>query len=337
MSLKILITGAAGFIGFHVTLSRLLMGDELVGVDNLNDYYDVNLKLARLEQLKQFPNFTFYQADIADEKVMQTIFHENLPQRVVHLAAQAGVRYSIENPQVYTHSNLLGFNTVIELCRQFSIEQLVYASTSSVYGANTQLPYHEKQATNHPLSLYAATKKANELVAHSYSHLYQLPTIGLRFFTVYGPWGRPDMAFFNFTRRILAGMPIDLYHNGLMQRDFTYIDDVVQGINLVISNDMAGNSEWVGLSPDADSSLAAYRIFNIGYGHPVNLLDYIAAIEKACGKKAIKQYLPLQAGDVLATHADISSMGRYYNYQPQIAIEEGIARFVKWYRNFYQL
>ena len=277
--MRLLITGAAGFIGFHLAKLRLEGGDSVIGIDNLNDYYDVRLKLARLEQLQAYPNFQFYPFDICDLQKINELFTQHKPQRVVNLAAQAGVRYSLNHPHNYVQANVVGFTNIIESCRHHQVEHLVYASTSSVYGANKVQPYQETDNTNHPLTIYAATKKANELIAHSYSHLYQLPTTGLRFFTVYGPWGRPDMAFFSFTRDILAGKPIKIYNHGQMQRDFTYIDDIVRGLSLAIDKSAAANCDWSALNPDPASSYAPYRIYNIGCGNPVNLLDYIQAIE----------------------------------------------------------
>ncbi|VEG89736.1 NAD-dependent epimerase [Legionella spiritensis] len=333
--MRLLITGAAGFIGFHLARSRLEQGDIVIGIDNLNDYYDVRLKQARLELLQVYDQFEFYHDDVVDAERLRTIFDRHKPERVVHLAAQAGVRYSLTNPQQYIQSNLVGFGNILEVCRHHQIEHLVYASTSSVYGANTLQPYMEEQATNHPLTIYAATKKANELMAHSYSHLYQLPTTGLRFFTVYGPWGRPDMAFFSFTRNILEGKPIAVYNFGKMRRDFTYIDDIVCGISLALDNPANANGEWCGETPDPGSSLAPYKIYNIGCGNSVNLMDYIEAIEKATGKKAIKEFLPMQDGDVLSTHADTKRLAEELGYQPTVDFREGVSRFVAWYRDFY--
>lgn len=333
--MRLLITGAAGFIGFHLAKLRLERGDSVVGVDNLNDYYDVRLKLARLEQLQSHPNFQFYQADITDSQQINDIFAQHKPQRVVNLAAQAGVRYSLTHPHAYVQSNIVGFTNIIEACRHHQVEHLVYASTSSVYGANTTQPYKESDAVNHPLTIYAATKKANELIAHSYSHLYQLPTTGLRFFTVYGPWGRPDMAFFSFTRDILAGKVIKVYNHGQMHRDFTYIDDIVAGVSLAIDQQASANPEWSAQNPDAATSYAPYRLYNIGCGNPVNLLDYIQAIEQATGKKAIKEFLPMQDGDVLSTHADTHCLQNELGYLPKIGFQEGVSRFVEWYLSFY--
>lgn len=333
--MRLLVTGAAGFIGFHLTKVRLERGDEVIGIDNLNDYYDVRLKLARLEQLQAYPNFQFYQADITDLAKMQDIFAKHLPQRVVNLAAQAGVRYSLLHPHLYVQANVVGFTNLIDLCRQHQVEHLVYASSSAVYGANNAQPYQESDGVNHPLAIYAATKKANELIAHSYSHLYQLPTTGLRFFTVYGPWGRPDMAFFSFTHDILAGKPIKVYNHGHMQRDFTYIDDIVSGVSLAIDKPASPNPDWSATNPDPATSYAPYCIYNIGYGNPVNLLDYIQAIEEAIGKKAIKEFLPIQAGDVISTHAATQRLHNDLGYLPKIGIQEGIAQFVQWYLSFY--
>ncbi|WP_028388455.1 NAD-dependent epimerase [Legionella fairfieldensis] len=334
--MRLLITGAAGFIGFHLAKFRLERGDLVIGVDNLNDYYEVSLKHARLKQLDAYPNFQFYEADITDASKINDIFNKHQPQRVVNLAAQAGVRYSLTHPHAYTQANIVGFTTIIEACRHHQIEHLIYASTSSVYGANNTQPYQESQGTNHPLTIYAATKKANELIAHSYSHLYQLPTTGLRFFTVYGPWGRPDMAFFSFTRDILAGNPIKVYNHGKMQRDFTYIDDIIVGLSLVIDNQAQASPDWSGYDPDPASSNAPYKIYNIGCGDPVNLLDYIDAIERATGKKAIKEFFPVQAGDVLSTHADTQQIQDDLGYRPKIHFQEGVSRFVEWYLHYYQ-
>ncbi len=334
--MRLLVTGSAGFIGYHLARKRLDQGDTVVGVDNLNDYYDVRLKQARLEQLQAYPNFTFYHADICDEPKINEIFAKHKPQRVVNLAAQAGVRYSLQNPHAYVQSNVVGFTNMIEACRHNQVEHFVYASTSSVYGANSVQPYQESHGTNHPFSIYAATKKANELIAHSYSHLFALPTTGLRFFTVYGPWGRPDMAFFSFTHDILNGIPIKVYNHGHMQRDFTYIDDIVAGISLAIDKPATVNPTWSAALPDPGSSSAPYRIYNIGCGNPVSLMDYIDAIETATGKQAIKEFLPMQDGDVLSTHAATNRLEDDLGYLPQININEGVTRFVNWYRDFYR-
>jgi UDP-glucuronate 4-epimerase len=333
--MRLLITGSAGFIGYHLAKLRLEMGDEVVGIDNLNDYYDVSLKQARLDRLKKFPNFTFYEMDICNLNGVTEVFDSHKPQRVVNLAAQAGVRYSLKNPHAYVQSNVVGFTNIIEACRHSNVEHLVYASTSSVYGANTKLPYQEQDGTNHPLAIYAATKKANELIAHSYSHLYQLPTTGLRFFTVYGPWGRPDMAFFSFTRDIIEGTPIKVFNNGQMQRDFTYIDDIVTGISLAIERPAEPDEKWSSTNPSPGSSHAPYRVYNIGNGKPVNLLDYIQAIETATGRDATKVMMPMQDGDVVSTHADTTAIGTQFGYVPKVDVNEGIARFVEWYINYY--
>lgn len=335
--MHLLITGAAGFIGFHLAKLRLERGDTVIAIDNLNDYYDVNLKLARLEQLKRYANFHFYQADISDAQQVNPIFAKYRPNRVVNLAAQAGVRYSLINPHLYVQSNIVGFTNVIEACRHYEVEHLVYASTSSVYGANTAQPYNESDSVNHPLTIYAASKKANELIAHSYSHLYSLPTTGLRFFTVYGPWGRPDMAFFSFTRDILAGKVINVYNHGLMRRDFTYIDDIVAGISLAIDKKAQSNLNWPATTPDAATSYAPYKIYNIGCGKPVNLMDYIGAIEQATGKKAIIDFLPMQDGDVQSTHADTQRLEQELGYLPTVNFKEGVSRFVNWYVNYYEM
>lgn len=335
--MQLLITGAAGFIGFHLTKYRLAMGDTIIGIDNLNEYYDPRLKLARLEQLKAEPNFIFYEADISDKAAIDGIFAKHRPERVVNLAAQAGVRYSLTHPHIYAEANVVGFTTIIEACRQYEIKHLVYASTSSVYGANGVQPFSEAEATNHPLTIYAATKKANELIAHSYSSLYQLPTTGLRFFTVYGPWGRPDMAFFSFTKAIIEGKPIQVFNQGQMQRDFTFIDDIVAGISLAIDKEASPDLNWSALNPDASSSYAPYRIYNIGCGNPINLLDYINALEEAIGKKAIKDFQPLQQGDVLSTHADTKRLEKELGYLPRIDFKEGVRQFVSWYKEFYAI
>ncbi|MDI9818325.1 MULTISPECIES: NAD-dependent epimerase [unclassified Legionella] len=333
--MRLLITGAAGFIGFHLAKMRLERGDLVIGIDNLNDYYDTRLKQARLEQLQAYSNFHFHHVDIVDADKVNPIFATHKPQRVVNLAAQAGVRYSLTHPHVYVQSNVVGFTNIIEACRHHQVEHLVYASTSSVYGANSTQPYQEGDAVNHPLTIYAATKKANELIAHSYSHLYQLPTTGLRFFTVYGPWGRPDMAFFSFTRDILAGKTIQVYNHGQMQRDFTYIDDIVAGVSLAIDKLAVPDPAWSASEPDAASSYAPYKIYNIGCGNPVNLLDYIHAIEQATGKKAIKEFLPMQNADVVSTHADTYRLQNDLGYLPKVGFQEGVSRFVDWYLSFY--
>jgi len=335
-AMKLLVTGAAGFIGYHTARTLLERGDEVVGLDNLNAYYDVELKLARLRNLERHPNFRFEKLDLADRAAMDALFERGRFQRVVHLGAQAGVRYSAENPHVYVQSNVTGFLHVLEGCRQRAVEHLVYASTSSVYGANTAMPFVETQNVDHPLSLYAATKKANELMAHSYSSLYRLPTTGLRFFTVYGPWGRPDMALFLFTRNILAGEPIDVFNYGQHQRDFTYVDDIVQGVLAAVDHVAAPDPAWNSAVPTASTSSAPYRIYNIGNQRPVALLRYIEVLESCLGRNAVKNWLPMQAGDVPATWADVEALAHDVGYRPGTDIEVGVGRFVEWYLEHYQ-
>jgi len=332
---KILVTGAAGFIGFHSSLRLLERGDEVVGLDNLNDYYDVNLKYARLEQLKVFPNFHFVQMDLADREKMPQLFAEEKFDRVLNLAAQAGVRYSLKNPHSYVDSNLVGFVNILEGCRHNNVEHLTYASSSSVYGLNTTMPFSIHHNVDHPVSLYAASKKANELMAHTYSHLYDLPTTGLRFFTVYGPWGRPDMALFLFTKAILEGKPIDVFNFGKMKRDFTYIDDIVEGVIRVLDNIAVPNANWKGDVPDPGTSCAPYKLYNIGNNNPVELMDYIGAIESALGMTAEKNMLPIEPGDVPATYADVADLVADVGFKPETSVQEGIARFVDWYRLYY--
>jgi len=327
-----MITGAAGFIGSTLAKRLLERGDTVTGVDNLNDYYDVSLKEARLARLTSSSHFSFIKADIADRDVMSALFADNAFDSVVNLAAQAGVRYSIENPAAYIDANLVGFGNILEGCRQGGIRHLVYASSSSVYGSNTKLPFSEKDNVDHPISLYAASKKANELMAHAYAHLYGLPTTGLRFFTVYGPWGRPDMALFKFTKGILEGQPIPVYNRGQMVRDFTYIDDIVEGVIRVLDQP-PGKGEGVN-EPDRSAS-APWRIYNIGNSSRVQLMDYIQALEKALGLKATLELLPMQDGDVPATEADVSALESDFGYHPQVGVEEGITRFVEWYRSYY--
>jgi len=335
--MKILLTGVAGFIGYHVAERLLARGDEVVGLDNLNAYYDVRLKEARLARLTGRPGFRFHRLDLADRAGIEDLFAQTRPQRVVHLAAQAGVRYSLTNPHAYVESNLVGFMHVLEGCRHHGVEHLVYASSSSVYGANTRMPFSVHHNVDHPLSLYAASKKANELMAHTYSHLYGLPTTGLRFFTVYGPWGRPDMALFLFTKAILEGRPIDVFNEGRMRRDFTYIDDIVEGVVRVTDRVPAGNPAWSGDAPDPGTSRAPYRIYNIGNHAPVELLHLIGLLEAALGRKAEKRLLPMQPGDVPATYADVDDLIRDVGFQPATPIEEGVRRFVAWYRDFYRV
>jgi len=330
--MKVLVTGTAGFIGSHVALKLLERGDEVVGFDNLNDYYDVNLKKARLARFSDHPNYTHITANLADREAVEACFATHKPQRVVHLAAQAGVRYAAENPHVYVSSNVTGTLHILEGCRHHQIEHLVFASTSSVYGANTKIPFSEHQPTEHPLTLYAATKKANEMMAHSYAHLYGLPCTGLRFFTVYGPWGRPDMALFLFTKAILAGEPIKVFNHGKHKRSFTYIDDIVEGIVRTLGKVPGKDMDWNGNTPDpATSGVAPYRIFNIGNEESVELMRYIEVLEECLGKKAKMEMLPLQAGDVPETEADTSDLETVVDYAPNVSVPLGVKRFVEWY------
>jgi UDP-glucuronate 4-epimerase len=333
--MKVLVTGAAGFIGMSVALRLLARGDEVVGLDNLNDYYDVKLKESRLAQLQSHRAFRFVRLDVADREGIAAQFHREAFDRVVHLAAQAGVRYSLKNPHAYVDSNLVGFVNMLEGCRHHEIQHFVYASSSSVYGGNTKMPFSERDPVDHPVSLYAATKKANELMAHTYSHLYGLPTTGLRFFTVYGPWGRPDMALFLFTKAILEGRPIDVYNHGDMLRDFTYVDDVVEGVVRVLDQAAAGSLAYDAGMPDSATSNAPYRLFNIGNRNPVPLLEFIACIERALGQSAEKRLLPLQDGDVLATYADTDALNAWVGFLPSTPVELGIAKFVDWYKDYY--
>ena len=333
--MKILVTGTAGFIGNALAKVLLERGDEVVGVDNLNDYYDVGLKEARLRRIADFERFTDVRADIADQEAMTRVFREHAPQRVVNLAAQAGVRYSLENPHAYASTNVTGFLNVLEGGRHFGVEHLVYASSSSVYGANTTLPFSVHHNVDHPVSLYAATKKANEVMAHCYSHLYRLPTTGLRFFTVYGPWGRPDMALFLFTRRILDDEPIDVFNHGRHRRDFTYVDDIVEGVVRVLDRPAEANPDWDAAHPDPSSSQAPYRVYNIGNNNWVTLERYIEVIEECLGRKAKRNLLPLQPGDVPDTFADVDDLVRDVGYRPSTTVEEGVRRFIDWYLEFY--
>ena len=334
--MRILVTGSAGFIGFHVTRCLLQQGHEIFGVDNINDYYDPRLKLGRLAQILGWPGFHFAKQDLADRMRTAELFRSVRPERVIHLAAQAGVRYSLTNPHAYIDSNLVAFTNILEGCRHNGVEHLTYASSSSVYGGNTQMPFSIHQNVDHPLSLYAATKKANELMAHTYSHLYRLPTTGLRFFSVYGPWGRPDMALFIFTRAILAGQPIDIFNEGRMQRDFTYIDDIVEGIIRVSQRIAPPNPAWNGDTPDPGTSKAPYRLYNIGNNHPVELLYLIEVLEDCLGRKAEKKFLPMQPGDVPATFADVDDLTRDTGFKPATSIEQGVRRFAEWYVDYYQ-
>jgi UDP-glucuronate 4-epimerase len=333
--MKILVTGTAGFIGSHLAHVLLARGDEVIGVDNVNDYYDVSLKEARLARLKPHPGFTEVRIGLEQRESLNKVFAEHRPQRVVNLAAQAGVRYSLTNPHAYIDANLVGFCNILEACRHHDVEHLVYASSSSVYGANTEMPFSVHHNVDHPVSLYAASKKANELMAHTYSHLYGLPTTGLRFFTVYGPWGRPDMALFLFTNSILAGKPIDVFNHGHHKRDFTYIDDIVEGVVRTLDNVARPNPHWNGDHPDSATSKAPYRLYNIGNNQPVALMHFIEVLENCLGIKAEKNFLPMQQGDVPETYADVDDLIRDVGYAPKTPIETGIARFVEWYRSYY--
>ncbi len=335
--MKVLVTGAAGFIGSALTLRLLDRGDEVVGIDNHNDYYDPAVKEARLARHIDHANYTHLRIDLADREAINACFAEHKPERVVNLAAQAGVRYSIENPLAYIDSNIVGFAHTLEGCRHNNVEHLVYASSSSVYGSNTSMPFSVHDNVDHPLSVYAASKKSNELMAHTYSNLYDLPTTGLRFFTVYGPWGRPDMALFKFTKAILAGEKIDVFNYGKHRRDFTYVDDVVEGVIRVLDCPASSNPDWNGSQPDPGTSKAPWRVYNIGNSQPVELMDYIGALEAALGKKAEKNLLPLQAGDVPDTYADVTDLIVQLDYKPQTLVEDGVARFVDWYREYFQV
>ena len=334
--MTILVTGAAGFIGFHTARALLERGDEVVGFDNINDYYDVALKEARLAELAPYERFTFVRGDLADKPSVDGLFAKHRPERVVHLAAQAGVRHSLTHPEEYVASNLVGFANILEACRHGGVEHLVYASSSSVYGANTRTPFSVHDNVDHPLSLYAASKKSNELMAHVYAHLYRIPVTGLRFFTVYGPWGRPDMALFTFVKRILAGEPIDVFNQGHHARDFTYIDDIVEAVVRVTDRIPGPNTDWTGEMPDPSTSSAPYRLYNIGNSQPVQLMDFIAAIETALGREAEKNFLPMQPGDVLETYADVTDLATDVAFSPSTPIKEGVQRFVDWYRAYYE-
>ena len=340
--MKVLVTGNAGFVGFHTAKKLLERGDSVIGFDIVNDYYDVGIKHSRLEILQETARktnagYSFIQNNLADSEAVNACFEEHKPDRVIHLAAQAGVRYSIENPMAYVEANIVAFANILEACRHHQVAHLTYASSSSVYGANTKMPFSEHDGVGHPLAFYGATKRANELMAHSYSHLYELPTSGLRFFTAYGPWGRPDMALFLFTKNIIEGKPIQVFNNGNHTRDFTYIDDIVEGTIRVSDQAACPNPEWNSDDPDPCSSNAPFRIFNIGNNSPVNLTDYIEAIEEAVGKKAIREMLPLQAGDVPDSYADCSELVKAVDYRPATSIQEGIGQFVKWYRQYYDV
>ena len=335
--MKILLTGSAGFIGMTTALKLLARGDEVVGIDNLNDYYDVTLKESRLNRLLPHANFRFIKLDVADREGMAMLFATEKFDRVIHLAAQAGVRYSLQNPHAYIESNIVGFTNILEGCRHSKVQHLVYASSSSVYGGNTKMPFSEHDSVDHPVSLYAASKKANELMAHTYSHLFGLPTTGLRFFTVYGPWGRPDMALFLFTKAILAGKPIDVFNHGDMMRDFTFVDDIVEGVVRVLDRVPQANPAYDAVAADPATSSAPYRVFNIGNNNPVRLLDFIGCIEDALGKKAEKRLLPLQDGDVPATYANTDALNDWVGFVPGTSVKDGINRFVAWYRDYYKV
>ena len=332
-----IVTGSAGFIGFSLSIKLLERGDNVLGVDNHNDYYDTKIKDARVERLSKFQNYKHFKIDLSDQKSLNNIFNKYKIENVVNLAAQAGVRYSIENPLAYINSNIVGFAHILENCRQQKVKHLVYASTSSVYGANTKMPFSEHDSANHPLSVYSASKKSNELMAHTYSHLYRLPTTGLRFFTVYGPWGRPDMALFKFTKAILEEKCIDVFNHGNHTRDFTYIDDIVDGIIKTLDKPATNNTEWKSDFPDPASSNAPWRIYNIGNNRPVRLIDYIEVLEKSLGKKAKVNFLPLQPGDVQDTYANVNSLKTKFNYKPLTSINEGVFNFVKWYKDYYKI
>lgn len=334
---RILVTGAAGFIGFHLANRLLSEGWYVIGLDNVNNYYDVNLKKARLEILKKSEHFSFHKISLGDRDAVNHLFENESPEYVVNLAAQAGVRYSLTNPHAYTSSNIEGFLNILEGCRHNKVKHLVYASSSSVYGANKSMPFSVNESINHPLSLYAATKKANELMAHTYSHLYDLPTTGLRFFTVYGPWGRPDMALFLFTKAILNGESIDVFNKGRMKRDFTYVDDIIEGVFRIVTHIPQGNKSWDPYHPDPASSNAPYHIFNIGNNNPVELNYYIEVLENCLGKKAIKNLLPLQPGDVVETYANVDHLQEEIGFKPDTKIEDGIQSFVDWYRDYYKI
>ncbi len=333
---KTIVTGSAGFIGASLCIKLLERGDTVIGVDNHNDYYDPKIKKSRSDILKKYPNYHHYKIDLVDKKNLNKIFEDHMPQNVVNLAAQAGVRYSIKNPLAYINSNILGFSNILENCRSHKIKHLVYASTSSVYGANTKVPFSEHDNVNHPLSVYAASKKSNELMAHAYSYLFKIPTTGLRFFTVYGPWGRPDMALFKFTKSILEEKPIDVFNYGKHTRDFTYIDDIVKGVIKTLDNPAKSNNNWDSNHPDPATSSAPWRIYNIGNNNPVKLMDYIDALEKNLGKKAKINFLPLQPGDVQDTYANTDNLNEKFNYKPTTSVIDGVSSFVKWYKDYYK-
>lgn len=335
--MKVLITGTAGFIGSTLALKLLARGDEVIGIDNVNDYYDVNLKLARLERVKAHSGFTEVRCDLEDRDAVAAAFKKHKPNRVVNLAAQAGVRYSLENPYAYIDANIIGHLNILENCRYHDVEHLVYASSSSVYGNHTNMPFSIHEPVDHPVSLYAATKKSNELMAHTYSHLFGIPTTGLRFFTVYGPWGRPDMALFMFTKNIIAGEPINVFNHGKHKRDFTYVDDIVEGVTRTLDQVATPNPDWDSSNADPATSNVPFRVYNIGNNSPVDLEHYIAVLEDCLGKKAIKNLLPLQPGDVPDTYADVSDLIKDVDYKPNTSVEDGIAKFVEWYKEYYKI
>lgn len=334
--MNILVTGAAGFIGFHLSKRLLAQNYHVIGIDNLNEYYDVLLKKERLKLLDEHPNFEFYKIDLAEEESLKTLFQNHSIEIVINLAAQAGVRYSLTNPHSYIHSNLLGYTNILEACRHYHVKHLIYASSSSVYGANSNIPFSTSDSVDHPVSLYAATKKANELMAHTYSHLYNIPTTGLRFFTVYGPWGRPDMAYYTFTKDIFEGNTIKVFNNGDMRRDFTFIDDIVEGIIQLLDHPPEYNNDWDKKNPDPSSSYAPYKIYNIGNNNPVKLMDFIQILEKHIGKTAKVEFLPMQPGDVKETYADISDLHQDIGFYPRTSIEAGLGQFVNWFKQYYQ-
>jgi UDP-glucuronate 4-epimerase len=336
MNKKTIVTGSAGFIGYSVSIKLLQRGDIIIGIDNHNEYYDPKIKEARLKRLLKFSNYKHFRIDLSDKKKLDELFDKYLPNKVINLAAQAGVRYSMENPMAYINSNIVGFTNILENCRKYKIEHLVYASTSSIYGANTKMPFSESDGANHPLSIYAASKKSNELMAHSYSYLYKIPTTGLRFFTVYGPWGRPDMALFKFTKAILDEEPIDLFNYGNHSRDFTYIDDIVQGVIKTLDVPANANLNWDGNLPDPSNSKAPWCVYNIGNNKPVKLMEYVEALERALNKKAKKNFLPLQPGDVPDTYANVDILQKKFNYKPTTSVIEGVKKFVEWYKEYYQ-
>ena len=335
--MKIIVTGSAGFIGFSLCVMLLERGDSIIGIDNHNNYYDPKIKESRLQQLTKYSNYQHYRVDLSDQSSLDKIFNDHKPLKVVNLAAQAGVRYSMENPLAYINSNIVGFANTLESCRHHKVEHLVYASSSSVYGANTKMPFSEHDNVNHPLSVYAASKRSNELMAHTYSHLYQLPTTGLRFFTVYGPWGRPDMALFKFTKNILEEKPINVFNHGKHTRDFTYIDDIVEGVIKTLDSPAVSNIDWNSNQPDPATSKAPWRIYNIGNNKPVQLMNYIDALEKTLEKKAKINFLPLQPGDVPDTYANVDNLKKKFNYKPSTPVIEGVSKFIEWYKNYYEV